>query len=99
MLVIHYIIKDLNYHTCAKLVESLKSSSTSKVNAKAVGYEYKVCFKHSNERYFNFYEVDYVLKFPEWSYEGTKIIVLSKTMKEVPDDLKGKAVLYDGSSE
>ncbi len=40
-----------------------------------------------------------VLKFPEWSYEGTKVIVLSKSMTAVPHALKDKVELYDKSIE
>ncbi len=32
-----------------------------------------------------------------WPYEGTKVIVLSSSMKEIPEDLQGKIELYNGS--
>ncbi len=40
-----------------------------------------------------------VLKFPEWPYYGTKVIVLSRTIKALPQGFEGKAELYNGSIE
>lgn len=38
-----------------------------------------------------------VLSFPEWPYEGQRVIVLSNTLTTVPDALSGKIELYSGS--
>jgi dihydrofolate reductase len=38
-----------------------------------------------------------VLSFPEWSYEGKRVIVLSSKLTEIPKQLLGKAELYSGS--
>ena len=37
-----------------------------------------------------------VITFPEWSYEGMRVIVLSNTLTAVPEQLKGKIELYTG---
>jgi dihydrofolate reductase len=37
-----------------------------------------------------------VITFPEWSYEGMRVVVLSNTLTEVPEQLKGKIELYAG---
>jgi len=42
--------------------------------------------------------LDIVLSFGvDWPYEGTRVIVLSRTMQEVPEELAGKIELYNGS--
>ena len=41
--------------------------------------------------------MDIVLGFGEWPYEGKRVVVLSNTLKEVPDGLVGKIELYAGS--
>ena len=38
-----------------------------------------------------------VMSFPEWSYEGKRVVVLSNTLKEAPSQLKDKVELYSGS--
>lgn len=41
--------------------------------------------------------MDIVMGFPEWPYEGKRVVVLSNTLKEVPSQLQYKAELYSGS--
>ena len=41
--------------------------------------------------------MEMVMSFPEWPYEGKRVIVLSNTLKEMPSQLKGKIELYSGS--
>ena len=38
-----------------------------------------------------------VMTFPDWPYEGKRVVVLSNTMKEVPPKVAGKVELYSGS--
>ena len=38
-----------------------------------------------------------VMSFPEWSYKGKRVIVLSNTLKEAPSQLQNKIELYSGS--
>ena len=38
-----------------------------------------------------------VLSFPEWSYEGKRVIVLSNSLKEIPEKAIGKIELFSGS--
>ena len=40
--------------------------------------------------------MDIVMGFPEWPYEGKRVVVLSNTLKEVPSQLQYKAELYSG---
>lgn len=37
-----------------------------------------------------------VMSFPQWPYEDKQVIVLSRTMKTVPDTLQGRIELYAG---
>lgn len=37
------------------------------------------------------------LKFTEWPYEGKRVVVLSNTMTETPEQVSGKVELYYGS--
>ena len=37
------------------------------------------------------------MSFPEWPYEGKRVIVLSNTLKEAPSQLQDKVELYSGS--
>ena len=41
--------------------------------------------------------MEIVMRFPEWPYEGKRVIVLSNTLKETPSQLNGKVELYSGS--
>jgi len=38
-----------------------------------------------------------VMDFPEWPYEGKRVVVLSNTLKEAPSGLAGKVEFYSGS--
>lgn len=40
-----------------------------------------------------------VLEFGVWSYEGTRVIVLSRTLTAVPQELQGKAEIYAGDPQ
>lgn len=40
-----------------------------------------------------------VAQFPDWPYEGTKVIILSKKIEVLPKGLENKAELYRGSIE
>lgn len=37
-----------------------------------------------------------VLGFPEWPYEGKRVVVLSNSLKEIPEQAIGKIELYSG---
>lgn len=39
-----------------------------------------------------------ILTFPEWPFQHQRVIVLSKTMKEVPPSLRDSVQLFDGTS-
>ena len=41
--------------------------------------------------------MEMVMSFPEWPYEGKRVVVLSNTLKEAPPQLKNKVELYSGS--
>ena len=41
--------------------------------------------------------MEMVMSFPEWPYEGKRVVVLSNTLKEIPLQLKNKVELYSGS--
>lgn len=43
--------------------------------------------------------MDVVLSFGEWPYEDKRVIVLSKTLTEIPSELDDKVELYNGSIE
>lgn len=43
------------------------------------------------------HSLEAVLRFPEWPYEGKRVIVLSRTMKRAPAPVQGKIALYSGS--
>lgn len=38
-----------------------------------------------------------VLSFPEWPYEGKRVVVYSNSISEIPTHLKGKVDLFSGS--
>ena len=40
--------------------------------------------------------MEMVMSFPEWPYEGKRVVVLSNTLKETPSQLKNKVELYSG---
>lgn len=40
-----------------------------------------------------------VLTFPEWPYDGMRVVVMSRTMVEVPAQVAGKAELFSGSPQ
>ncbi|RJF96628.1 dihydrofolate reductase [Noviherbaspirillum cavernae] len=37
------------------------------------------------------------LSFPEWPYEGRRVVVLSRSLSEVPESAKGKVELFSGT--
>ena len=41
--------------------------------------------------------MEVVMSFPEWPYQGKRVVVLSDTLKEIPSQLKDKVELYSGS--
>jgi dihydrofolate reductase len=41
--------------------------------------------------------MEMVMSFPEWPYEGKRVIVLSHTLKETPSQLNDKVEIYSGS--
>ena len=41
--------------------------------------------------------MEMVMSFPEWPYEGKRVVVLSNSLKDTPSQLKGKIELYSGS--
>ena len=41
--------------------------------------------------------MEMVMSFPEWPYEGKRVVVLSNALKETPTQLKDKVDLYSGS--
>lgn len=41
--------------------------------------------------------LEVVLAFPDWPYEGKRVIVLSSSMKQIPEKVEGKVELYSGS--
>ena len=40
-----------------------------------------------------------VAKFPDWPYKGKRLIVVSKTMTEIPEGYEGRIDLHNGSIE
>jgi dihydrofolate reductase len=40
-----------------------------------------------------------IMTFPEWPFQSQRVIVLSSTMKSVPDSMADQIQLYDGTSE
>lgn len=40
-----------------------------------------------------------VVSFPQWPYQGKRVIVLSKTLTQVPDDFEDKVTLFNSSIE
>ena len=41
--------------------------------------------------------MEMVMGFPEWPYEGKRVVVLSNTLKEAPSQLRGKVEMYSGT--
>ena len=41
--------------------------------------------------------MEMVMGFPEWPYEGKRVVVMSNTLKEVASQLQNKVELYSGS--
>ena len=41
--------------------------------------------------------MEVVMGFPEWPYEGKRVVVLSNTLKEAPSQLRDKVEMYSGS--
>ncbi|QQL44787.1 dihydrofolate reductase family protein [Sulfuriroseicoccus oceanibius] len=40
-----------------------------------------------------------VLTFPEWPYEGRRVVVMSRSMRDVPSQVTGKFEYFNGSPE